>query len=74
MVFPRYFFALCAVLLFAAVGGIPVEEQPESIKLSNADLEILSNYIAEDSEDVEERNPVRTNVSLSFHFNNPFTN
>ena len=62
MMFPRFFFALCAVFLFVAVGGIHAEVQSETIELSDFDLEVLNNHIAQQNgvdvdSSVEERNP-----------------
>ena len=48
MAFPRYFFALCAVLVFFVVGGIHAQVESESIEPSSAELEVLKNYLAKE--------------------------
>ena len=67
MAFPRYFFALCAVLVFVVVGGIHAEVNSESIELNSAELEVLKNYLAEeDGDSVEERGLVRIFFQIFF--------
>ena len=67
MVFPRYFFAFCAVLVFVVVVGIHAEVDSESIEVSSAELEVLKNYLAEeDGDSDQERGPVRRFFQILF--------
>ena len=60
MAFPRYFFALCAVLVFVVVVGIHAEVDSEPIELNSAELKVVNNHLAgEDGNSAEERTLVR---------------